>query len=259
MLGRVWAVLFVIAIGTVNAYEYSITFVEDYEHSSDPWPCSVSDLTPWGTLEANVVEKWLGDKAGWYKVFRHKDDYVEKEDFGISDDGYEGLDEADFHLHFGHGYNLPIWGTFLALWDWSPCSGGLTVHPSDVTKKWDKDNEWVFLHSCNVLSDVQAWGSALKYSHMIMGFSTTTYTSTDLLERFFKAAIDWDWDLYWAYYHATTETYKGYDSTIKAVIIADNSDQLYNDHLWGQGTVEPDEYPDDNEVVYREWVCSGGE
>ncbi len=154
MLGRVWAVLFVIAIGTVNAYEYSITFVEDYEHSSDPWPCSVSDLTPWGTLEANVVEKWLGDKAGWYKVSRHKDDNVEKEDFGISDDGYEGLDEVDFHFHFGHGYNLPIWGTFLALWDWSPCSGGLTVHPSDVTKKWDKDNEWVFLHSCNVLSDV---------------------------------------------------------------------------------------------------------
>ncbi|WP_290597917.1 MULTISPECIES: DUF6345 domain-containing protein [unclassified Archaeoglobus] len=234
-----------------------ITYVEDYLYSPVSQPCKASDLIPWGELEANVVENWL-QNAGWSREFRHADAEVKKVDFGTQNSGYEGLDEADFHFHFGHGYKF-VTGTWLALWNYSFCfNPGAIVSPGDLKKKWDFNNEWVFLHSCNVLSDVRAWGKALKYTHMIMGFSTTTYTSTDLLERFFKAAIEWDWDLYWAYYHATTETYKGYDSTIKAVIIADNSNQLYNDRLWGQRNVEPDEYPDDNEVVYREWVCSGG-
>ncbi len=70
---------------------------------------------------------------------------------------------------------------------------------------------------------------------MILGFSTTTYTSTELLEKFFKAAIDWDYPILAAYYHATVEAYKGYDNTIKAAIIADTVDQLVNDHLLGAG------------------------
>jgi len=254
---RVWDALLMTwfacaAVGTAAGNSYSITIVEDYEHSSDPWPCSVSDLTPWGKMEADLVEEWLGNKAGWYKEFRHEDSEVTKEDLGTSNIGYEGLDEADFHFHFGHGYNLPLWGTFLALWNWSPCTGGLTVNPSDVHKKWDFNNEWVFLHSCNVLSDKQGWGSALKYSHIIMGFSTTTYTSTDLIDRFFRAAVDWDWTLTQAYYYATKESY---DENVKAVIIADTEEQYNNDHLWGQGYVAPDEYPDDDIVWFTEWSC----
>ena len=250
----VWAILLTVFALTcgVNAYEYSITIVEDYKHSSDLWPCNVGDLTPWGTREANLVEEWLGTKAGWSEVFRHKDSGVTKEDFGINNTGYQGLDEADFHFHMGHGYNLPVWGTFLALWDWSPCSGGTTVHPSDVSKKWDFNNEWVLLHSCNVLSDVSSWGNALKYSHIIMGFSTTTYADTNLIDRFFRAAIDWDWTITQSYYYATTETY---DESVKAVLIADTEDQYDNDHLWGQGYVSDDEYPDDDTVWYAEWSC----
>lgn len=101
-----------LTISAVYGDEYSITIVEDYEHSYDPWPCSVGDLLPWGTLEANIVEDWLGKKAGWYNIFRKKDNGVTKADFGVNNVGYQGLDEADFHFHFGHGYNLPIWGSF---------------------------------------------------------------------------------------------------------------------------------------------------
>lgn len=140
----------------------------------------------------------------------------------------------------------------MALWNWSPCSGGLIVNSNDVNKKWDLDNKWVFLHSCNVLSEVAKWGSALKYSHMIMGFSTTTFTSTELLKRFFEATIDWDWTITQAYYYATRETY---DENVKAVLIADTEAQYNNDHLWGQGYVAPNEYPDDEIVWYAEWTC----
>lgn len=102
-----------------------------------------------------------------------------------------------------------------------------------------------------MLSDVSGWEKALKYSHMIMGFSTTTYTSTELLDRFFRAAIEWDWTITQSYYYATTETY---DENVKAVLIADTEEQYNNDHLWGQGYVAPDEYPDDV-VWYAEWSC----
>jgi hypothetical protein len=242
-------------VAKTAAYEYSITNVENYLYSVVPQPCKVKDLY-YGTAESNKVKFWLGNKLGWVERFYHKDANVKKEDFGTSNSGYEGLDEADFHFHFGHGYKFPT-GTWLALWDYSFCyNPGAVVSPSDIEEKWDWDNEWVFLHSCNVLSEPERWGKALKYSHMIFGFSTTTYESTQLIDEFFKAAIDWDWDLYWAYYHATTEAYKGYESKVKAVIVADNSKQLYNDHLWGQGYVAPDEYPDDSNIVYREWTCS---
>ena len=52
-----------------------------------------------------------------------------------------------------------------------------------------------------------SWGGALKYSHMILGFSTVTYASTDLPDRFFRNAIDYDWTVISSYYQATKDTY----------------------------------------------------
>lgn len=45
------------------------------------------------------------------------------------------------------------------------------------------------------------------------------------------------------------------DDNVKAVIIADTEEQYNNDHLWGQGYVAPDEYPDDDIVWFAEWSC----
>lgn len=64
----------------------------------------------------------------------------------------------------------------ICLWDY-PLS---SVTPSMVSKKWDKDNEWVLLHSCKVLQDVSYWGATLKYFHMLLGFKTTTYADENL-------------------------------------------------------------------------------
>ena len=84
-------------------------------------------------------------------------------------------------------------------------------------KNWELNNEWVMLHSCKVLEedDIGRWGGALVYSHMILGFATITYADPAL---------------------------------------PDTEDQLWNDHLWGQGIVASDEYPDDNIVYYVMWT-----
>ena len=134
-----------LATATACAYTYSITNVEDYLYSSvEGGP---ADLTPWGTYESNIVKNWFGN-AGWTEEFYHANGSVIKEDFGTSNTGYEGLDEADFHFHFGHGYRNPITGgTWLALWDYHlVLNPGAIVGPDDVYDKWDFNNEWVFLH-----------------------------------------------------------------------------------------------------------------
>ncbi|WP_202319831.1 hypothetical protein [Archaeoglobus neptunius] len=84
-----------IAQSAVVAYSYSITNIEDYT--------SLDDLTPFGTQVANKVQYWLGTEDGWIQKFYHKDSSVDRENFGILDSGWQGLDESDFHWHVGHG------------------------------------------------------------------------------------------------------------------------------------------------------------
>ncbi len=55
---------FVVSVAT--AYTYSITNVEDYKYSSTY--LGPEDLTPWGTLESNIVKNWL-QKVGWTEEF----------------------------------------------------------------------------------------------------------------------------------------------------------------------------------------------
>jgi len=63
---------------TAMAYEFSITCVEDYKYSSAYGPCKVEDLKPWGKLQADKVEEWLEEKAGWSLEFRMGDSLVTK-------------------------------------------------------------------------------------------------------------------------------------------------------------------------------------
>jgi hypothetical protein len=141
-----------LSVGTTAGHTYSITNIEDYLYSIvEGGP---KDLTPWGTYESNIVKDWFTNEK-WVEEFYHANGTVTKEDFGTSDSGYEGLDEADFHFHFGHGYSNPVTGgTWLDLWDYHPIyNPGAIVTPDDVYKKWDLNNEWVFIHACNILSE----------------------------------------------------------------------------------------------------------
>ncbi len=59
-----WKLMFVLllCLEQAVAYEYSMTIVEDYKY--DSIPLGPADLTPWGSLEANVVKKWLVELDG---------------------------------------------------------------------------------------------------------------------------------------------------------------------------------------------------
>jgi hypothetical protein len=185
--------LICLSLSTISgavAYEYSVTTIEEY--------ITLSDLDPWGQKEYERIEYWLHDIAGWNEEFYENEYNVDESDFGTSTGGYEGLDEADFHFHLVHGVDDT--GTELALRNWLPGPDVKDIRAQDVEYKWDKDNEWVFLHSCHILDDSSDWAKALDSSHGIMGFSTTSYVSTDLIDEFFEEAINNDETIADSYY-----------------------------------------------------------
>lgn len=220
------------------AYQYSMTNVEWYDSSPD--------LYPGGTNVCNVVSSWLGGGAGWSQRFYDRDSNVNDLDFGSQNTGYQGLDEAEFHYHFGHGLNV-LGVTEVEYYDypWSQLIIG------DVYKKWDATNKWVVFDACHILANLQ-WGGALKYSHGILGFSTLKTVSTDLPDRFMRHCIDNDYTISYAWQRATQDTY---GSDITARVIFDTETQLNNDHLSGQGYVAPNENPDDDTIYYSDWAC----
>ena len=228
--------------------EYSVTIIEDYSESF-----LLGDLDPWGQLFYEKVEEWLKDQESWTEKFYEVNESVDEADFGTSDTGYQGLDEADFHYHFGHGIEDLYWigGTDICLHDWEPGWIG-DVTPGEVDKKWDCDVEWVLIASCHVLRDYEDWAGALKYCHALLGFETTYLTSYEFPDKFFEYAIDDEMTVYEAYHQATIDSF---GSCVTAVAIFDNEEQALNDHLWGHGEVADDEYPDDDNYWHNSWDC----
>lgn len=222
----------------VAAYQYSMTNVEWYD--------TLSDLFPWGRNICTVVSNWLGGSAGWSQQFYDQDGNVNDLDFGSQDSGYQGLDGAELHYHFGHG-DLISGETYVAYSNYPTSS----LTRGDVYKKWDATNKWVIFDACYILANLQ-WGAALEYSHGILGFTTEKTVSTDLPSRFFQNVIDNDYTIAYSWQRATQDTY---GSDVTARVIFDTQNQLSNDHLSGQGTVEPNENPDDNTIYYDSWSC----
>lgn len=228
-------------IQPASAYSYSVTTINNYN--------LLDDLTQ-GASHYARVEYWLHDVAGWSESFYATETNVDETDFGTLNSGYQGLDSADFHYHLGHGVDDV--GTELALYNWAPGYNYNDVRAQDVYKKWDNNNEWVMLHSCYVLDDYDDWADALKYSHGIMGFKTKSYTSTELLNQFFTQAINNDETICDSWYTATKAVF---NTTVTAVIITDTDNQMVYDHLNGQGSMEPNESPDDSGYAYDYWSC----
>ncbi len=221
----------------VSAYQYSITNVEWYDNSED--------LYPFGTGVANAVKNRLNG-AGWSQRFYETDYNVDDYDFGYSQSGYQGLDEAEFHYHFGHGINV-LGETHI---EYSRFPNGDLVR-GEVYKKWDSVNKWVVIDACHILANLQ-WGGALKYSHGILGFSTLEAAYTELPDKFLRNCIDYDYTIGYAWQQATQEVF---GSDVTARVIFDTQTQLLNDHLSGQGYVAPNENPDDDVIYYDSWTC----
>ena len=216
--------------------EYSCTWINHFDTAKDLPDCDD---------DTDQTKAWLGSR-GYAQRFVWSEDFVWDIDFDIHNSGYEGLDEADFHIHSGHGGV----GTILL-------ADGSQVTGSDVFGNWDWDSEWVFLYTCLTLQDHATWAGALKTgTHALFGFySTCDGTYGALPDGFFRRAIDWGWTPVQAYYGATRDN-SSYPGNAKAIFITDTFSQWYNDHLWyndpGRST-DSDEFPDDNTYWYATW------
>jgi len=231
--------------------EYSVTTIEDYSDSR-LIGVGLGDLFG-GQAAYNALEDKLHDDVGWTEKFYKVDDSVDEPDFGTSNSGYQGLDGADFHYHLGHG--IDDIGTEVCLHDWLPGWNCADVRAQDVEYKWDEDNEWVLLHSCHILEDHDDWEHALKHSHAVMGFESDSLVNSDatLVNNFLANAVGNDaMTVYQAYYWATMDRF---GSDVTAAVIFDTDGQFFNDHLWGEGVVMPDEYLDDDYWKYKSWNC----
>ncbi|MFA4877117.1 MAG: PKD domain-containing protein [Methanoregula sp.] len=182
------------------------------------------------------INRSLHEKSGWDLKFYHDDSTISSSDFGTSG---EGLNDATFHFHFGHGDPTQI-----------ELPHGEMVSPLDVNNKWGKNNKWVFLYSCKVLENLQ-WGQSLDTSHGIFGFQSTVHENGWLMPAFLQYATEKKMPLYLAYKNASIEAY---DEKTTAAVIFYNKRQAYGDHLPGYGSVESDGNP--NDILFVDnWTC----
>jgi hypothetical protein len=234
-----------------EGYTFSMTNIEMYANSSNNMAMSYPSNINWsgkpkkepGTASCFNVSKWLeGD--GWKLVFYHQNQSVTKEDFGT---GGNGLNDAIFHFHSGHGDE----GEILMY------ENSSYLQYSDVTKKWGKKNKWVMIDSCSVLPNEsigKRWGQALDTSHGILGFATEVqyeWDGTPYINKFFEYALKNNQTIMDAYRNSTIETAQPF--TYGAAVFH-NKYQFYHDHFPGHGEVAPDASPDE-EPYYLSWQC----
>ena len=216
--------------------EYSCTWINHFDTANDLPDCDD---------DTNSVVAWLSSR-GYERRFVWSENLVWKIDFDIYNSGYEGLDEADFHIHSGHGGV----GTVLL-------ADGTLVTAADVRDHWDWDNEWVFLYTCLTLRDHSSWAAALNIgTHALFGFTSVCQgTNGALPDGIMRRAIDWGWTPVQAYYGATRDV-SSYPGNSTAIFITDTYNQWYHDHMWyndpGYSTAA-DEYSDDGTYWYATW------
>jgi len=235
--------------------EYSVTLVDRYAY--------VGNLSDYGKDYLYPVIQYHFPPDGWDETFCWNDTAAWDIDFGKLTSGYEGLDEADFHFHWGHGGPDQNTGhKEICLYNWSfgdedPDDVRGDVSWDEVYGKWELDSEWAFILSCSLLEgdEVSYWGSALNRSHMILGFSTPAYgDDRRCLDEFLLRTLQAEQTVIESYYRATLYNY---NASTNATAISDTLDQWNNDHFWGHGTVSPDESPNDGTVWFARWTCGG--
>ena len=234
---------------TPTEYTYSITQVGNPGGGFD-------DISSEIGLDATMLSHAFENdpKVKWTNVLWNKETAVTKADLG-TDGG--GLNDAIFHFHAGHGAKdwIFLGNTYLAL------SNGQTLHANEVKGMWGKNNKWVWLHSCEILSD-QSWSQALSNTHGIFGYTTRTWSGAKEKTDFIELAQGMAWHqgrakpLSTAFYDATR---RNQPQSVTAAVIFGNKDQYDNDYLPGHGSMAPDKDPSDHSYFYNEWQCAGKE
>ena len=156
---------------------YSITQVSDYT-----WKSVHYSLAKQHDPDVKTLKSFLKGQ-GWTEKFHHENTEVTKNDLTNINNN------ADVHIHFGHGFNFPVLGTQMELSDhFIPIGFSNTVvTPPDVKNKWN--HKWVILYSCDLFED-HAWFCGLMEGRGrgVLGFGTTTYAHYNYMITYFKKA-----------------------------------------------------------------------
>lgn len=167
---------------------------------------------------------------------------------GLGPDNKEDsyMDTHDFTWYLGHG--SPDHITFThpeddrqLYWSDGIDSGG---NPT-----WgDKDAEWLALMSCKVLSMRSSWAATMDGLHLICGFHTNGWTSTNFPRVFAELMIKDGFDdepktIKQAWFLAADQTLPNW---ITQIVIGETENILKNDHIWGQGKVCNDPSPNND-------------
>jgi hypothetical protein len=238
---------------TPTQYTYSITQV------GNTGTIFFEDISWYVNEDASMLSRVIerDSKVTWRNVFWNKETAVTKENLGYNGGGGGlSLNDAIFHYHVGHGAKDWIfWGnTYLAL------SNGQSLHANEVQGMWGKNNKWVWLDSCEILSD-QSWSQALSTTHGIFGYTTPKYGNPREKADFIALAQGTAWQtgtqsLSQAFIKATRDNQP---PSVTAAVIFGNTNQFNSDYLPGHGSIEPDKDPNDHSYFYYDWQCHGPE
>ncbi|MFO7774108.1 MAG: DUF6345 domain-containing protein [Dehalococcoidia bacterium] len=204
---------------------------------------------------------YLYDNAGWdsNENFRRFDNAAWEKHLKRHDYDYGGWDilyADDVDICWFQGHSASVWDGFgsyhhaLSFID--------TTHDDKYLQYWeakwgDWDLEWMFIHSCKILSDENRgwWARARNGIHLICGAKTMMQDRNDggnvadyLID---DGLFDWARTVKWSWFHGCDIR----QSSAVTLCVIGETHECGDDYIWGQGPVCADP-PRDS--TYNVWT-----
>jgi hypothetical protein len=197
-------------------------------------PCGNENLGCRDDVAVNFYNALVAD--GYMGRFNFGDEWAWERDFKEPWDA-TWIDTVDIAMHADHGNSCRF-------------AFGETSHEdcrlraTDGPEWGDLDLEWLILDDCSVLKpnfEWTCWNDAFRGLHLICSFGATAHDSCSRGTHFADKLIA-GWTVVQAWFYAAEQT-EG-SGTIASVMGAGNSsNDPYDDHIWGHGSVCSDPYP----------------
>lgn len=166
------------------------------------------------------------------------------------------VDDVDIAFFAGHGSKAYDWnfGKDLHTLYFSTEHDDEHLKPGDAYGEWgNRDLEWIAFDACKVLKDDHGnyWASTMDGVHLILGFKTTALdhrigywwalgmVSEGCYDPPMRIAAAWCW--------AAHKTQSG--DKVKTRVLGE-TEETFEDYLWGQGYVSEDNPPVDDTYWY---------
>jgi hypothetical protein len=249
-------VLVVSILAATGLLETSIVYADDGDES-----VGAEGLNEYSSplvnpvLSANVFYYYLRLYSCYAQSdsFFKQDNYAHEEHFKMATYGgidYNWVDDVDICWFQGHSNpNKP--DQALSFID--------TTHDDKFLEYWeakwgDKDLEWMFIHSCKILSDENRrwWAWARNGIHLICSAKTIMQDRNDggrVADYLIDDAgwLDWAHTVKWSWFHGCD----AHQSSAVTLCVIGETHECGDDYIWGQGSVCDDPQRDS---TYNVWT-----